>query len=125
MSLHQKGHIVKDGESHEIWTKRNWKDPNHRDTCKAVDAGYIEFDGLPGVFKTGCTNTPAFMQRFCPDHIPRVCTVSSMLDEEMRPADEAVVDTVLEKKSLRSGTYYKVSKDISKNYLDYYLPACM
>ncbi len=32
---------------------------NHRDVCKARDAGYTEYEGLPGSIKTGCMNTPS------------------------------------------------------------------
>ena len=31
---------------------------NNREVCSAVDAGYIEYAGLPGSVKTGCTETP-------------------------------------------------------------------
>ena len=79
---------------------------NHRDTCKAVDAGYIQFDGLPGLFKTGCTRTPAYMNRFCYDHAPRVCQVRTLTEDSL--SEEGVVDLVIGKKTLRNVTYYKV-----------------
>ena len=81
---------------------------NHRDTCKAVDAGYIQFDGLPGLFKTGCTRTPAYMNRFCHDHAPRVCQIRTLTEDSPSPAEEGVVDSVISKKTLRNVTYYKV-----------------
>lgn len=31
---------------------------NNREVCSAVDAGYIEYAGLPGSVETGCTETP-------------------------------------------------------------------
>jgi len=31
---------------------------NHQDVCYSKDAGYIEYNGLPGKVKAGCPNTP-------------------------------------------------------------------
>ena len=31
---------------------------NHRDVCYAKDAGFIEFEGLKGLIKTGCAAAP-------------------------------------------------------------------
>ena len=39
---------------------------NRRDVCYAKDAGFIQFDGLSGLIKTGCSATPAYKSRFCP-----------------------------------------------------------
>ena len=38
--------------------------------CAAQEAGYAEFDGLPGKVKTGCPNTPQLKSRYCPAHTP-------------------------------------------------------
>jgi len=44
---------------------------NHHAVCAASDAGYIEYDGLPGRVRTECTNTPEQRDRFCSLHKPR------------------------------------------------------
>ena len=43
---------------------------NHRDVCSAVNAGYVEYKGLPGRVRTGCPNTPAFKSQYCALHKP-------------------------------------------------------
>ena len=50
---------------------------NNREVCYAVDAGYADFNGLPGKIKTGCPNTPAFKSRYCSIHIPYVAHIQS------------------------------------------------
>ena len=45
---------------------------NNREVCSAVDAGYIEYAGLPGSVKTGCTETPERKSKFCSLHKPRI-----------------------------------------------------
>ena len=45
---------------------------NHRSVCAATDTGDIEYTGLPGPIKSGCTNTPEQTSRFCSLHRPRV-----------------------------------------------------
>ena len=62
---------------------------NCRDVCKARDAGYMEYEGLDGVVKTGCMNTPKIGSRYC--------------------AEEGVMAVIVGKRSTRSGTYYQVS----------------
>ena len=43
---------------------------NSRQVCAASDAGFVEYDGLPGMVKTGCMNTPDQKSRFCAAHKP-------------------------------------------------------
>ena len=74
---------------------------NHRSVCAANEAGYIQYDGLPGRVKTGCTNTPEQKHRFCTLHKPRVLNSHSH-------SKGTVIESVLEKKTTRSVTYYKV-----------------
>ena len=87
--------------------------------CRASDAGFLEYPSLPGAIRTGCINSPAFMSRFCTQHRPRSCISKpcklSESDLNVPPIDkshsdsgESVVELILEKKSTRSGTYYKV-----------------
>lgn len=81
---------------------------NHRDVCKATEAGFTKFDGLPGQVKTGCQKTPDFKSRYCCLHKPRVCTLSDIDGQEDLPQTEGVVELILEKKVTRNKTYYKV-----------------
>ena len=74
---------------------------NRRAVCSAKDAGQVEFVGLPGSIRTGCTETPELKSRYCSAHKGRACR-SSPQDEE------SIVEILLDKKSTRSQTYYKV-----------------
>jgi len=74
---------------------------NHRAVCAATDAGYIQYAGLPGSIKSGCTNTPLQKSRFCQVHKPRTL----MSPNE---ASSTVIEMILEKKTLRSQNLYKV-----------------
>lgn len=80
---------------------------NHRDVCKATEAGYSTFDGLPGQVKTGCQKTPDFKSRYCYLHKPRVCAISEDQEDEATSL-EGVVEMILETKVTRKTTYYKV-----------------
>ena len=48
----------------------------------AKDAGYIEFDGLPGKIKTGCHASPQYKGRYCICHTPNACALDVTIDEE-------------------------------------------
>lgn len=92
-----------------------------RSVCMATDAGSIEYPSLPGSIKTGCTRSPKFKSRFCEQHEPRSYSgnpqyLSENHIEETNPAkhhcsqsEGQIVELLLEKKSTRNGTYYKVS----------------
>ena len=71
---------------------------NHRSVCAATEAGYIQYAGLPGSIKSGCTNTPCQKSRFCQVHKPRTQNEGS----------NKVIEMLLEK-TLRSQKLYKVS----------------
>lgn len=102
---------------------------NRRDVCFAKDAGFIEFDGLPGSIKTGCTATPAYKSRYCNTHKNHACDlkVFDCQDEEMNePTGPAlrhkqskkctgnlVAETILGKKTTRKQTYYQVNQYVS------------
>lgn len=75
---------------------------NHCAVCAASEAGYIEYDGLPGRVKTGCTNTPEQKNRFCTLHKPHALNSSS------QSCKTTVIESILEKKETRSATHYKV-----------------
>ena len=74
---------------------------NYRAVCAATDAGYIEYCGLPGSIKSGCTNTPSQKSRFCQVHKPR--SLVSPGESSSR-----VIEMILEKKTLRSQNLYTV-----------------
>lgn len=98
---------------------------NRRSVCYAKDAGFIQFNGLGGSIKTGCTATPAFKSRYCVKHINQACTellTSVEHDEELGvtmgptlryhqskqgPGGE-VAEMILAKKETRKQTYYQV-----------------
>ena len=98
---------------------------NRRDVCYAKDAGFIQFDGLPGLIKTGCTSTPAFKSHYCSHHINQVCELKGsefIDDDEMdkptgpvlrshsskQSTESAVAEMILAKKTTRKQTYYQV-----------------
>ena len=98
---------------------------NRRDVCYAKDAGFIQFEGLTGSIKTGCTATPTFKSRYCTNHINQACIKlqnSDENDEELeitgpklrydqsKPAypGEAVAEMIIAKKTTRKQTYYQV-----------------
>ena len=74
-----------------------------RDVFLAKDAGFIQFDGLPGLIKTGCTATPAFKNRYCTQHINQACTLlsSNEVDEELDIATGPILRS--QSKQLNSG----------------------
>lgn len=80
---------------------------NRRDVCAASEAGYIEYEGLPGFIKTGCQNSPLGMSKYCYSHAPRISRRSiegSQTDNSM----EGIIKLITAKKQTRSGTYYQV-----------------
>lgn len=98
---------------------------NRRDVCYAKDAGFIQFDGLSGSIKTGCTATPTYKSRYCAKHINQACTELLALedvDEELGalsgPAvrshqsklgpGQIVAEMILAKKQTRRQLYYQV-----------------
>lgn len=98
---------------------------NHRDVCKAKHAGFVEFDGLPGQIRSGCQKTPDFKSRYCSLHKPRACVLSDPRNDgagtscTADKADEGIVQMVLEKKTTRTSTYYKVCYSIHYRHISY------
>ena len=77
---------------------------NQREVCKAKDGGYLQFPGLFGKIKTGCTATPAYNSRYCGNHTPYVVkSTTENVDDS-----ERIVEVVLGKKITRNQTYYQV-----------------
>ena len=91
---------------------------NSRDVCKARDAGFVEYEGLQGVVKTGCMNTPKLGSRFCELHAENVA-VPQQHDPEAtstqsisKETKESVVAMIMGKRTTRNGTYYQVSSNM-------------
>ena len=92
---------------------------NRRDVCYARDAGFIQFDGLPGLIKTGCTATPAYKSHYCSEHTNRVCELEvreSVGDDEMDKPTGPALRSHLRKhleyweRSIRDGTCQESNK---------------
>ena len=97
---------------------------NHRDVCYAKDAGFIQFNGLPGLIKTGCPGSPDFKSQYCAQHKPLACDLlnSGEVDDELGitpgPAlrsqekrqhpGSPIAEMILAKKTTRKQTYYQV-----------------
>jgi len=91
---------------------------NRRDVCMAREAGYTTYEGLPGVLKTGCMNSPEFKARHCSLHRVRACNphAGPDLDEaapERKESREMVVEIILEKRVTRKATYFKVYVNVN------------
>ena len=71
---------------------------NSRQICAATDAGFVEYDGFPGLVKTGCMNTPDQKGHFCAMHKPR-----QLLSDDCSGRIEMIVS----KKTTRSTTFYQ------------------
>ena len=58
---------------------------NHRDVCYAKDAGFIQFDGLPGLIKTGCPASPDYKSQYCAQHKNHACALPTYeeVDDEL------------------------------------------
>ena len=99
---------------------------NRRDVCFAKDAGFVEFEGLPGLIKTGCTASPAYKSQYCDLQKNHACELShseEVIDEVPDTSDSpaegvkqknrqlktAVAETILAKKTTRNQTYYQAS----------------
>ena len=58
---------------------------NRRDVCFAKDAGFVKFEGLPGLIKTGCIASPTYKNQYCDLHKNHACE---------RPYSEEVINEV-------------------------------
>ena len=99
---------------------------NRRDICFAKDAGFIEFEGLPGSINTGCHASPAYKSRYCDKHMSLVCDSCHFEEDDTTELDapvgpilrasqkhklgESVILKIVTKKQTRKQTYYKVGK---------------
>ena len=76
---------------------------NRRDVCGASEAGFMEYEGLPGFVNSGCQLSPLGKSKYCYRHAPRIC----LRDIEGSPSD-GVVKLITAKKETRNGIYYQV-----------------
>ena len=53
---------------------------NRRDICAASEAGFTEYEGLPGLIKTGCQLSPGYQSKYCYEHAPRISKRTSEED---------------------------------------------
>ena len=84
---------------------------NNRTVCVAKKAGYVEHHELPGKVKTGCMNTPLQASTFCSLHKPREIKVESesSIYGLVRGAHNQVIESIIQQKQTRNGSYYQVS----------------
>ena len=80
---------------------------NRRDVCMAKNVGFVEYSGLPGHVKSGCTSSPSYKSRYCLEHKSHTCNPLPGGDES--GVSDQVVEMILEKKITRNNTFYKVS----------------
>jgi len=84
---------------------------NRRDVCAASEAGFIEFEGLPGAIKTGCPLSPGYQSKYCYEHAPRISQRTAGEDQrhdcgegivrlitakEVRPVVETILSGTME-----------------------------
>ena len=104
---------------------------NHRDVCYAKDAGFIEFEGLEGLIKTGCVATPKYKSQYCDEHKnqackllyadqidteenlgiqtgPELCHRSSVTVMHSKKAGNPIAELILNKKVTWKEIYYQV-----------------
>lgn len=74
----------------------------------AKNVGCVEYTGLPGHVKSGCTSTPRYKSRYCQEHEVYACTPQSRKDGDSDVGDQ-IVEMIIEKKTTRNTTFYKVS----------------
>ena len=81
---------------------------NRRDVCAATEAGFIEYEDLPGVIKTGCQLSPEHQSKYCYNHAPRVSQRAVEVETQQESSEESVVQLITAKKTTRNGTYYQL-----------------
>ena len=60
---------------------------NHRDVCLATNAGYAEYNGLPGRVRTSCPNYPDYKSSYCSKHKPNIAIRQCLSITEDEPVD--------------------------------------
>lgn len=105
---------------------------NRRDVCAASEAGFTEYEGLPGVIKTGCQLSPAYQSKYCYTHAPRISRRTGGEDQAYVCTEEGIVRLITAKKQTRSETYYQVQSynifcrlNILLHVTIYFLAGCL
>ncbi len=89
---------------------------NRRDVCMARDAGYTEYEGIPGSIKTGCMNSPEQTSRFCKIHQIRMCNPCPVVDaDEAAPSVSQSKDGIVESIIDNSGVSRNLSRGVLKS----------
>ena len=81
---------------------------NRRDVCAASEAGFTEYEGLPGVIKTGCQLSPGYQSKYCYTHAPRISHRTGGEEQTDVCAEEGIVRLITAKKQTHTETYYQV-----------------
>jgi hypothetical protein len=88
---------------------------NRRDVCAASEAGFVEYEGLPGMIKTGCQLSPANSSKYCYEHAPRISRRTQ--DQLSDSGEEGVIRLITAKKETRGDVYYQVKWQISNTII--------
>ena len=81
---------------------------NRRDVCAATEAGFTEYEGLPGSIKTGCQFSPGYQSKYCYNHAPRISRRAVEAGSQQKSFEESIVQVITAKKETRSGRYFQV-----------------
>ena len=81
---------------------------NRRDVCAASEAGFIEYESLPGAIKSGCQFSPGYQSKYCHEHAPRISQRTIAEDQASGHSEAGVVKLITAKKQTRKETYYQV-----------------
>jgi hypothetical protein len=82
---------------------------NRRDVCAATEAGFTEYEGLPGMIKTGCQLSPCFQSKYCYAHAPRVSRKVTEANAQQESTEDDIVGVITAKKELRGRILYQVN----------------
>ena len=77
---------------------------SRRDVCSATEAGFIEYNSLPGAIKTGCQLSPCSTSKFCYHHAPRVSHTT-----EPGTGTEGCTKIITASRETRNGKHCQVS----------------
>ena len=84
---------------------------NRRNICVATEAGFLEYEGLPGSITTGCQLSPLVDSQYCYYHSPRFTSIgegTASASPVMSSTNKLETDIITGKRETRKGTYYQV-----------------
>ena len=90
---------------------------NRRDVCAASEAGFTEYEGLPGVIKTGCQLSPGYQSRYCHKHALRITSITDGEEQTLSCTKYGIVKFITAKKVTCYATYYQVRTYIVYTHL--------